>query len=297
MKILIIGGNGYIGSVLCAYLKRRGEEYRVYDNFMYGKRNKQDIRDLNKLWKHLDWADAVVNLAGLSNDPLADIDPRLTWEINYEANRMIGKLIRGKPSVFASSCSVYGFSEEEFNVDSKLNPQTLYARCKALSEEHYDGAILRFATVYGWSPIPRFDLVVNKMIGDAYFNNKIVVNGGNQWRPVVHVMDVCRAIYDSIGKVGVYNVGSNEQNYQIKDLGKIISQNFPGCELEMSDTNDKRSYRVKFDMKAKYTIEDAIGEFVRAFKSGEIKNMTDDKYYRVKYLKKHGRLLYGLRRG
>lgn len=316
MKVLVLGGAGYIGSVLCEYLKEKGMDVIVFDNFLYEKNIwkkygpnaiKADIRNIDKLQPAIEMADAIVNLAAISNDPASDLQPKLTWQVNYKVNETIAKLCRGshKRVVYASSCSVYGFSNEgEFNENSKMGPVTLYARTKMLSEDCYldkniDGIVLRFATVYGDSPKPRFDLVVNTMIGTSYFANKIIVNGGNQWRPVVHVKDVAQAIYLALTaknpKNRVYNVGSNEQNYRISDLGEIIHNKMPNVKLIQNESSiDNRSYKVNFDrivkdlgFEAKFTVADAVDELYKEFKEKKIKNMEDDVYYRVKYLKKH----------
>lgn len=318
MKILILGGAGYIGSVLSNYLEEQGDEVIVFDSFLYEKNTdhlskqkfiKGDIRYINDLLPAISQVDAVVNLAAISNDPASDLTPKLTWEINYKANKIISELCQGthKRVVYASSCSVYGFSQEgEFNEESKMGPVTLYARTKMLSEKYFlqdniDGIALRFATVYGHSPKPRFDLVVNTMVGNGHFNNKITVNGGDQWRPVVHVKDVSRAIHMALHiknpKHRVYNVGSNEQNYKISQLGDIIGKEMPGVEV-VHNTNsiDGRSYKVNFNRikedfgyETKYTIKDAVVELHKAFDDKSITNMSDDVYYRVKYLKKFTR--------
>ena len=316
MKVLVLGGAGYIGSVLCEYLESIGDEVVVMDNFLYERSLKSlgprkyiigDIRNINDLLPAINSADAIVNLAAISNDPASDLLPELTWNVNYKANELIAELCQasGKRVVYASSCSVYGFSENgEFTEDSPAGPVTLYARTKMLSEKPYlddkvDSVVLRFATVYGHSPKPRFDLVVNTMIGNSYFNNKITVNGGNQWRPVVHVKDVSRAIGMALHvkkpKHRVYNVGSNEQNYRISDLALAIQKELPHVEIiSNKDSIDGRSYKANFDrlkndfgFTAKYTIKDTVEEIYGAFKDGTIKNMNEDVYFRVKYLKKY----------
>src|SRR3990167_6067024 len=174
MKVLVLGGSGYIGSVLSEYLKEKGDEVIVYDNYLYEaeKLSKDDIRDINRLIPVIEQADAVVNLAAISNDPASDLQPSLTWEVNYKANEVIAQMCQAsnKRIIFASSCSMYGSSDNEMTEESKLKPLTLYARTKMLSEELYlhkdvDSVILRLATVYGASPKPSFDLVVNTMIG------------------------------------------------------------------------------------------------------------------------------------
>lgn len=315
LKVLILGGAGYIGSELSKYLIDKGDEVVVMDNLLYetgkkitvpGEFKFGDVRNLSDLIESIESVDAVVNLAAISNDPASDLQPELTWEINYKANETIANLCKatGKRVVFASSCSVYGFAKSgEFNENSRLNPVTLYARTKMLSEKFYlekdvNAVILRFATVYGYSPKPRFDLVVNTMIGNSYFEGQIVVNGGKQWRPVIHVKDVAKAIYLALHKKNpknkIYNVGSNEQNYKIETLGKLIAKEIPGVEL-INQTNsiDARSYKVNFDRIAKelnficdFSIKDAVKELYSSFKKREIKNMKEDEYFRVKYLKK-----------
>lgn len=316
MKVLVLGGAGYIGSVLCDYLEEKGDEVIVFDNFLYEKSLKNlshreyivgDIRNINDLLPAIEQADAIVNLAAISNDPASDLAPELTWNVNYKANELIAELCQasGKRVVYASSCSVYGFSENsEFNEDSPMGPVTLYARTKMLSEKPYsdpkvDAIMLRFATVYGHSPKPRFDLVVNTMTGNAYFYNKIQVNGGNQWRPVVHVKDVAQAIHLSLHvknpKHRIFNVGSNEQNYRIADLAQVIKKELPHIEvISKEDSIDGRSYKANFDrikkelgFKAKFTIKDAVKEIYEAFDNGTIKSMDEDGYFRVKYLKKY----------
>lgn len=316
MKILILGGAGYIGAVLSDYLIEKGLDVEVFDNFLYQTKKPKsdlvtytegDITNINQLLPAINRSDAIVNLAAISNDPASDLQPELTWEINYKANETIARLCKAtnKRVVYASSCSVYGFAEDGiFSEESKLNPVTLYARTKMLSEEYFldknlNAVILRFATVYGNSPKPRFDLVVNTMSGTGYFAGEIIVNGGNQWRPIVHVKDVAQAIYLAIvvknSKNRVYNVGSNKQNYQIKDLADIIAKvagNIPVT--HNTESIDGRSYKVNFSrikkelgFRVKYKVEDAVLELFESFKSGLIKNMDEDEYFRVKYLIKN----------
>jgi len=316
MKVLVLGGAGYIGSVLCPYLVKMGDEVTVLDTLLYERKTtatqdyriiKGDIRNINDLLPAMAEADAIVNLAAISNDPSSDLRPQLTWEINYLANELIAKLARSshKRVVYASSCSVYGFSEDEvFSEDSKLGPVTLYAQTKMLSENYYlhsdiDGVVLRFATVYGYSDKPRFDLVVNTMIGNGYFNKRIDINGGSQWRPIVHVKDVAWAIYHALHAENlphrVYNVGSNDQNFTIAELGERIGASMENVAVHQNiESADGRSYKVDFSriksdlgFETKFTVEDTIREFYQAFKKGTITGMEEDEYYRVKYLTKH----------
>jgi nucleoside-diphosphate-sugar epimerase len=314
MKVLLLGGYGFIGCVLSTYLHERGDEVTVLDTLLFeqdedvdvpGEFVRGDIRSINDFLPALAEADAVVNLAAMSNDPASDLLPELTWEINYKANETIAQLCQatGKRIVYASSCSVYGFSNDEvFTESSRIGPVTLYAQTKMLSEHLYlhesiDSVVLRFATVYGFSPKTRFDLVVNTMIGSGLFQGKIFVNGGSQWRPVVHVKDVAQAIYLALHaenpKHRVYNVGSNEQNYQISTLGEIVTEELANVEfVHLEDSLDKRSYNVDFSLikcdlgfEAEYTVADAVAELRDVVEKGMLSGMEDEVYYRVKYLK------------
>lgn len=312
-KILILGGAGFIGSILSQTLHEQGDEVTIFDTLFFEPKARDfspfrlvqdDIRKKEELEPEIKRADAVVNLAALSNDPVSDLDPQLTWDINHAANSVIAELCAkyGKRIVFASSCSVYGFGQETFHEESETNPLSLYAKTKVLSEKIYedkatDVVSLRFATAYGYTAKPRFDLVVNSMVGTAHFQGRLVVHGGSQWRPLVHVKDIARAIHLAIhaptlpGRV--YNIGSNEQNYQIIDLASHIIEFFPDAKLGREEENfDPRSYRVDFSkaeqelgFRAKHTIAEAVQEFQEAFRAGKIPSMNVDEYYRVKYLK------------
>ena len=314
MKVLLLGGYGFIGSVLSTYLHERGDDVTVLDTLLFeqdedvdvpGEFIRGDIREINDFLPALADADAVVNLAAISNDPASDLLPELTWEINYKANETIAQLCQatGKRVVYASSCSVYGFSKDEvFTESSRMGPTTLYSQTKMLSEhlylhENIDSVVLRFATVYGFSPKTRFDLVVNTMIGSGLFQGRIFVNGGSQWRPVVHVKDVAQAVFLALHAENpehrVYNVGSNEQNYQISTLGEIVTKELANVEfVHLENSLDKRSYNVDFSLikrdlefEAEYTVADTVAEFCDVVDKGMVSSMEDDLYYRVKYLK------------
>ncbi len=313
-KVLVLGGAGFIGSILSYYLYERGDEVTIMDTLFYEKKPRVffplrfvrgDIRKIADLEPEIVKADVIVNLAALSNDPVSDLDPALTWEINHKANELIADLVvkHGKRIVFASSCSVYGFAESGiFNEESALNPVTLYAKTKVLSEQIFESkkadiVSLRFATAFGYTDKPRFDLVVNTMIGTAYFDKKIVVRGGNQWRPLIHVRDIAQSIHLAIHatnlKHRVFNIGSNNHNYQITDLAKEIVKYFPAAQVvEEKNSVDARSYQVDFSraeqelgFKAQYPVEYAVKEFLDAFRANKIESMKPDEYYRVTYLR------------
>lgn len=249
MHTLVLGGRGYIGTRLVEVLTQLGYEYEVYD-----LKDNLDIRDIDTLYPAIMRSDTIVHLAGLSNDQAVNSAPIKAWQTNYEANKVIADLLKhsGKRLIFASSCSVYGDSDEEWvTEESKLNPLLMYAKTKALSEELFlhkdiDSVVFRFSTVCGYSPKMRWDLVVNTMVKSLKDTGEIVVNGGSQWRPLVDVGDVCSGIIWAFENgSGVYNLGDNSSNYQIADLGKLIST-LGGKLTVKHNVTDQRSYRVSF---------------------------------------------------
>jgi len=253
--------------------------------------------------------DAVVDLAALSNDPSGELNPAKTYDINYLGRVRVARLSREygvERYVFASTCSVYGFQPGVLREDSPLNPLTTYAKSAVLAEKDilpmaskdFTVTVLRFATAYGLSYRMRFDLVVNGMTLALYKYGKIrVMRDGTQWRPVVHVRDIARAVMMVLEaepeKVNgqVFNVGSNEQNYQIYQLARLIGDAIgKPYEIEWYGDPDRRSYRVDFTkiketlgFTAKYTPVDGAREIYRALEEGRIKD--DLKTYTVKWYK------------
>lgn len=282
MKILITGSEGYIGSVLGPHLVAHGFEVSGIDagyystSLLYRPSSntpitiRKDTRDLSV--SDLEGYDAVVQMADLSNDPLGENDPEITYDINYHGTMNVAHLAKRagvKRFVYMSSCSVYGIVEGDTPVDehSPVNPQTTYAKCKRMVEEamaqiadkDFSPVYLRNSTVFGPSPRVRLDLVLNIFCALAFTRGKIsVVNEGTAWRPLIHVFDICRTIEtvltaprESIHNE-IFNVGSNNQNYQIKDLAELFKQVFPDCQIEHQNVvDDTRSYRVNFDKLAK----------------------------------------------
>jgi nucleoside-diphosphate-sugar epimerase len=208
----------------------------------------------------------VVHLAELSNDPLGEHDPRLTYEINHQGSVDLARTCQAagvRRFVYTSSCSVYGAaSQEEKTEDSAPNPQTAYARCKvlverdvrALADERFTPVFLRNATAYGASPRMRFDIVLNNLAGHAWTSGEIkMTSDGTPWRPLVHVNDICEAILLALEAPReavhnqVFNVGSDEQNYRVREIAEIVAQSFPGCVVTYGPPSaDNRSYRVSF---------------------------------------------------
>jgi nucleoside-diphosphate-sugar epimerase len=291
--VVVTGGGGYIGSVVTEQLLDAGHRVRVLDRLFFGrqvlapleKRDgltiiKDDIRYVGP--EVFDGVDVVMDLAGISNDPSADLAPSITEDINFTGAAHIARLAKAagvSRYIYSSSCSVYGHNgaESEYGhgngngnghdhrlvETSPKAPVSLYAKTKIAAEDtllkmHDDAfsvVLLRNATVYGLSPRMRFDLVINLMTLSAYKNRKLfVLGGGAQWRPLVHVHDVGRAFLLAMDsaheKVGgrAFNVGSNEQNFQIYQIAQMVRDVVPHTSLEVvPDDPDKRSYNVSFD--------------------------------------------------
>ncbi len=278
MKILVTGTDGYIGVMLGPYLQARGHEIVGLDTGFYRSRALydhgtpsfpqlgKDIRTIREA--DLEGFDAVVHLAELSNDPLGQHNPALTYEINHAGS--VDLAYRSKRAgvsrfVYTSSCSVYGIGGGDAvkTEESAPNPQTVYAACKVLVErdvaeladESFSPTFLRNATAYGDSPRMRFDVVVNNLAGLAWTTKEIrLTSDGSPWRPLVHVLDICEAVactLDAPREVvhnQIFNVGDSDENYQVRDVAEIISQTFTGCKLTFGNSDgDNRSYRVSFD--------------------------------------------------
>lgn len=323
-RVLVTGGAGYIGSVLCRKLLEKGYKVRVIDNLIYGSdgigdllNNPNfelivgDLLNISSMLNSLVGVDAIVHLADIVGDPACAVDPKMSIQNNFIAGRALAEAARYlqiNRFVFASSCSVYGYVPSGVaNEDSDLNPQSLYASIKhdlergilSLTNDNFSPTILRLSTVYGLSPRMRFDLVANIMTAKAYFDKKIQVFGGKQFRPLVHVSDVADAfiacIEAPIEKVrrNVFNLGSNEQNYRILELGTEISSLVDGAELEVvEEKEDNRSYSVSFDkinnelgFKAKKTVKDAVTEITEEFKNGRMTDYTNERYSDYKIFK------------
>jgi nucleoside-diphosphate-sugar epimerase len=277
MKILVTGTEGYLGSLLAPILMKRGHEVIGVDTGFYKtgwlyNGSPFTARTLNKDVRQITLADlgevaAVVHMAELSNDPTGELVPKITYEINHKASVRLAKLAREAGVtrfVYMSSCSVYGATEQEYvTEESPLAPQTAYATCKTLVErdlkpmanERFSPVFLRNATAYGASPRMRFDIVLNNLSGLAWTTNKIaLVSNGTPWRPLVHALDIARAVTcaveaprDTIHNE-IFNVGDTNHNYTIKEIAEVVGEVFPGCHLSLGNNGaDNRSYRVSFE--------------------------------------------------
>jgi len=322
MKILVTGGAGYVGSVLIPKLIEDGHYVKCLDRFFFGKdvlssvsknKNLKLIQDDTRWFdpKILKNVDVVMDLAALSNDPAGELNPKMTMEINYKGRARVAKLSKEsgvKRYILASSCSIYGFRDGFLDEQSPINPLTTYAKAnrqaeisaKKLSDDKFTVTLLRFATVFGLSPRMRFDLAVNGMVLGFYKNKQIpIMRDGKQWRPFIDVKDVAeayvRVIKSPKDKVNgeIFNVGSDNQNYQILQLAKEIAKalNIPFKKQWYGDP-DSRSYKISFKKikyilgyDTKYSISSSAKEINNALKSGKttdsIKTKTVEWY---KYL-------------
>lgn len=272
MRVVVTGGAGYLGSVLVPELLAAGHSVTVIDRFFFGAESlpaqgvqlvRDDVRWVDG--QVLDGAEALVDLAALSNDPAGALDPWKTLEINFLGRSRMARLAREaglKRYVVSSSCSLYGFQSEILTEESKPNPLTVYARANGLVEAdtlplatpEFSVTALRFATLFGPSRRMRFDLAVNGMVLGATRTGKIpVARDGDQWRPFLHVRDAARAILavlsaepaDVNGQV--FNVGSDDQNFQIRPLAELVAGAMAARpSLEWYGDPDARSYRVSF---------------------------------------------------
>jgi len=306
MRFLVTGGAGYIGVPLIGQLLEKGHEVICLDRFFFGKDTLSKYNNnphLTLIQDDIRWfdpellkgIDVVIDLASLSNDPSGDLNPAKTYDINYLGRVRVAKLSKEygvSRYILASTCSVYGFHDQILNEKSPTNPLTTYAKSAIKAEEDilplgddkFTVVAPRFATVYGLAPRMRFDLAINAMALKLYKTGKIsVMRDGTQWRPFIHVKDVAKA-YLLLATVDphkvngqIFNIGSNEQNYQLHPLAKLLGDNLgKPYELDWYGDPDKRSYRVNFDkieklgFKLDYTPKDAVKEISHALDKGEI---------------------------
>jgi nucleoside-diphosphate-sugar epimerase len=274
MRVLVTGSHGYIGTILTPMLKEAGHEPIGLDSDLYKKCTfgleipnipciYKDIRDVEI--SDLDGFDAVFHLAGLSNDPLGYLNPKLTFAINYRASVKLAYLSKKagiRRFVFSSSCSNYGAGGENLlNEDSAFNPVTPYGISKVmveqavskLADDSFSPVFLRNATAYGVSPRLRFDLVLNNLVAWAYTTGLVYLKSdGSPWRPIVHIKDIAKAFIAVLEAPleaihnQAFNVGNNHDNYRIREIAEIVKDVVPNCNIEYAKdaSPDKRCYRV-----------------------------------------------------
>jgi len=275
MRILVTGHHGYIGSILVELLSAAGHEVvgmdsQLYDECTFGEDIPSGIssihRDVRELsCSDLEGIDAIAHLAGVCNDPLGDLLPQTTFDINHTATVRLADLAKASGIhrfVFSSSCSVYGAAGQEWiDERSEVNPITPYAASKwnaecdlrRLAGSHFSPVFLRSATAYGFSPRIRFDLVLNNLTAHAFTSGKVLLKSdGMPWRPIVHIEDISRAFLAAIEAPidvvhnEVFNVGITTENYRIREIAQIVEETVPGSCVEYAAGAgpDTRTYRV-----------------------------------------------------
>jgi nucleoside-diphosphate-sugar epimerase len=323
-NVLITGGAGYVGSALVPYLINKGYKVSVYDLYLYGnvfhnlKNNlnlieiKADIREKKKIINATKNTDAIIHLACISNDPSYELNPELGKSINYDAFFNIleaAEINKIKRFIYASTSSVYGIKKEK-NVreDAICEPITDYSKYKLECEkvllkndnEHLKRIILRPATVCGYAPRLRLDLVVNILVIHALINKKIRIFGGKQLRPNINILDIIR-VYETLLDISsekvdgqIYNAGY--QNLSVEKIGNLVKNtiNDSSIEMEYIPTDDIRSYHINsdkitkdLDFKPKYTIEGAIKSLIDAYNKGLINDgLNNPLYHNIKLMQK-----------
>ena len=305
-KIIVTGHNGFIGPHLVNFLKESGYFVKGIDtNYFnddckfsnYTSPHEEVIKDVRLIDESdLEGAYAICHLAGLSNDPMGALNTKLTGDINHLASVKIAKLCKKvgvEKYIFSSSCSMYGISDGSKAIDETADfaPLTAYAESKvetekdvqSLKSDDFCVTFLRNATAYGLSPKLRLDLVVNNLVGWATVYSKIkILSDGSPWRPLVHCEDIARAFIAVIESDcqtvngQAYNVGQLTENYQVKDIAKIVGEVVPGCSVEITGEHgsDSRSYKVDFNkikkslpnFKPKWTLKPAIENIYKGFR-------------------------------
>lgn len=325
MRVLVTGNNGYIGTVLTPMLREAGHEVVGMDTDLFERCTflgevpniptiAKDIREASE--PDLAGFDAIIHLAGLSNDPLGDYRPELTDSINHRAAVRLAKLAKKvgvKRFVFASSCSNYGAAGDSFlTEDSLFNPVTPYGLSKvrvelalgALADGHFSPVYLRASTAFGVSPRIRFDLVVNNLTAWAFTTKQVYLKSdGTPWRPVVHVGDIARAYIAALDAPRelihneAFNVGTTTENYQIRELAEIVQDIVPDCRIHYAPDAgpDKRCYRVDCNKIAKtlpgfkpqWTARRGVQELYEAYCQAGVKleEFEGPRYKRIAHIK------------
>ncbi|MCA9948862.1 MAG: SDR family oxidoreductase [Anaerolineales bacterium] len=336
MRVLVTGHNGYVGSIMVPMLLEAGHEVVGMDTNLYVGSTfgeappSPDIVEYNKDIRDIEAADlegfeAIIHLAGLSNDPLGDLNPDLTYEINHRASVRLAALAKEvgvQRFIFSSSCSNYGAGVEDYlDETSAFNPVTPYGRSKVMVEQdvskmaddNFSPTFLRSGTAYGMSPRLRFDLVLNNLAAWAYTTGTVLLKSdGTPWRPIVHIQDMSRAFLAVLEapreKVHneAFNVGRSTENYQIREIATIVAETIPGSKVEYAanakdakkDFNvgaDKRDYRVNCDKIAEtlpnyqpqWTARKGAQELYEAYKRVDLQpnEYEGPRYRRLKHIK------------
>jgi nucleoside-diphosphate-sugar epimerase len=328
LRLLVTGHKGYIGTAMIPLLVAEGHHVVGLDSDLYaqctfGEKTrirkvpelKKDIRDVEAA--DIEGFDAVIHLAGLSNDPLGNLNPKLTYEINHAASVRLARLAKAagvKRYIFSSSCSNYGAAGQDWvDEEADLKPLTPYGRAKVLVEEdvrklgdeNFCPVFPRNATAYGFSPRLRFDLVLNNLVAWAFATGKVhLKSDGTAWRPLVHVEDITRAFIAILNAPAervhnqAFNIGTTEENYRVRDLADIVTETVPGSWVEFAEgaSADQRCYRVKCDklarllpeFKPKWNVRLGAEELYGTFKKHGLRldEFEGPRYKRVAHVKK-----------
>ncbi len=327
MRVLVTGHSGYVGTVLVPMLLKAGHEVvgldtNLYQAATFGEDDpahaipeiNKDVRDV--VHADVDGFDAILHLAGLSNDPLGDLNPELTYEINHQASVRLAEIAKElgvERYVFSSSCSNYGAGVDDWlTEESAFNPVTPYGRSKVmveqdvakLADDNFSPTFLRSATAYGVSPRLRFDLVINNLTAWAYTTGLVYLKSdGTPWRPVVHIEDMALAFVAALHAPRelihneAFNVGRPEENYRIRELAEIVAEIVPNSRVEFAEgaSADKRNYRVDStkiartlpEYKPQWTARKGVKELYEAYQriGLQLEEFEGPRYRRIDHIK------------